>query len=1516
MKRILTIWLCGVLVCIGAYFTTGESYAAHWADQYLNNLVSQQVMRGDENGNLYPNDSITRAEFVAMVNRAFGYSQRGSMPFNDVAQEAWYYDDISVAKKQGYFTGIYPDTAGPDTPLKREEAVTLLCRALKIEGVPFDSLQFADSRNFSSWSKDYINAAVGKRFLTGYPDNTFKPADYMTRGEMAKVLSEVAGEIVKEKGANYIGYANGNVSVVETGANLRNTIVPGDLYITAGMGTGFTELENLTVGGDLIISGTGNAQSGQVSVVLVDCDINHLVIDSSDSKVPMSVRAEGGSVIHTTTVKSSAYLEEDGSSTAFEDVVLNGPSGTTLNLSGDFENVMVKAPDNKISVDKGSVDSLTVDEDAVKGSVFIQKNAIVNSLFCDTATTVTGTGEIDEVSISANGTNISMLPEHIYIRPGVTAVINGQTMTSVDAEASNASPEFMDDYPKYEELKATSVKLLAKTNKPGKVYWAVKNTDLIQSGMSEEDVMTPDSRYVVKSGNVSVVGEKEVTINVTGLISGVHYEYYMVFEDFKEDTTNVEDEPFTTVDVVAPTFLNGTPKVQTASKDKFAMVVMPSKNVKLHWAVLPSKSVPPTAESLAEMKVSGALGLGTEYGLGMNDQKEVIVQGTGEKVLDESVTYDIYMVLEDESENLSRLAKVTAATSDETPPAFMSGYPWNAPSSATALNIRHMSTEAGTLYWAAYTFDSPFPPVDDYESITDGAIQKELKIRAITTGQKAEKSGKVTVAEKTDANLSISGLGKETPYDVYFVLMDKAGNYSEPAALLGLKTLDKTAPVGTMEFDKVLEGNPMVSSNISVAFNEIVYYDGTEKDIRLTQVPAEQKATILASMFSVHDLLSVSKPDYITGIDYTKVQVGEKNGKTVVTFPPEAFGGGAGLNSGGHYQFELNNVVDSDGNAMSQATLLSAFKVVAPQVYMTRYNGTEILKDNEIGFSLKKADGINSDKRFDVIIQADQTITFDLYIDNGGTPSAVPYASGLRLEAGQARSIAAMQPTWGYEQFMNVSNKNYRLNITSFKGMEAGRLTSWNGTLNISAMAVIGEPHNLTNLGTDILNKSNPLDIVKKNADTLIVSNPEVFTVKRVYADTAQPKLIGDIQYDVYDTAVNIVTMTDKAAKMYYVIVPTATVNGKVPPTVDQVLNGLPSYINSKSGTINMADGQIQYEKLVDGLIPNTGYKFFYVLKGIFSDNLEVVNAQFTSPGYIYADDFKTSPEITPELTEGPYPTGISTEKTAEMGGVANTAVKVYWVMYTGGTYTDKDGKTALTPEQVIRLSNSDGTVVDSGNFSAMKATPFTFIAKNMEATKTYDVFVALQSEYSGMISDKVYVYKNVRSKDTVPPYIFENPKTTIIKVKSETDPSSGVKVNTFAGTITVRFSEPLYFKNALAGDVMEPLTAERLVNGRQPLPTADGGLFMYDRTNMAVLADIYSTEDGDVSGKKPITAISFEFSGVQDGSTIAINAEIYDRGGWRAGQFVMEFVENTTVEKGETVPDLKKSYFVPRFVQ
>lgn len=1525
MKRIFTILLSAALIFTGMpLLPQNSSHAAkqHWAVPYLNNLVKSDVMRGDQDGNLRPNSNITRAEFVTMVNRAFGYSQKGKANFSDVPKGAWYSDDLNIAKTQGYMQGVEANKANPKGSLTREQAVTLICRALKIEGIETDTFKFDDSRQFSQWSKEYINATVLKQIVNGYPDSTFRPKNSMTRGEMAKVLSNLAGEIIREEGNNYIGYADKNVSMVQSGANLRDTIIPGDLFLTAGLGKGYTLLDKVVVNGELIVSGTGNSESGKVSVLLKDTDINHLIIDSQSSDI-MSVRAEGGSVIEKSTIKRNAYLEEDNDrNIAFKDVMLKGVSGTKLNLSGNFENVKVMAPNNQLSLSKGYINSLTVDEEAEKGSVFLEKDTKVDALMIDTATTVTGSGTVEQVVINADGTNISMLPKKIYIRPGIKAVINGRTMTSLDGDANNANPAFLPKYPQVTEIQATTAKLLAKVNKPGKIFWAVKDLSAVNAGANEESLMKPDKRYFVSSGNQVAVAEKELTFQMRPLKSGQTYEYYIMFEDLNKQKTEIEAGRFTTVDTIAPQFLSSTPVISGKTKSSLDFNVMASKDATLYWAVFKNKATPPTPESLAEQKVSGAIGKG-KRSVSMNESYNITVRGTDDKILEEHQQYDVYFVLRDASGNLSKLSKKIESTQDETPPEFYQGYPWNEPGGASNVTIRTMSTESGTLYWAAYPQDSKFPPVDDFH-LKSPEEQRELKIRAVTTGQKAFKNGQKPVKEKIDEKLIVTGLEKAKPYDIYFALKDKAGNYSDVKVLKAVKTLDKAAPKAVMEFNKAIDGDPLISSDVTIKFDEIVYYDDPVKAVRLLDLQNDptRKAQILQRMVILHDLRKVTQPDYYTNIDFSRAILGEKEGQSYITFPASAFGSNhQGLNSGGTYQFELNNVVDSDGNRMNQSTRLKPFNVVPPQIGLQLYTGS--LELNEIGFTTKKIDEINSDSFYDVIITVDRTIVFDLYEKESAATNfpSDPVAKKVRLDKNNGKSITKMVKGRDFALFSGVKDMDYKLVIKELDTIKATYNTefdgaaSWDGDINLKATVVTGTKGELSNLSNAILNRTNVMDIVDKNKLVIKVSNPKYFTTTRTYADMAPPRIIGAINFPEearFDTTVYATVMTDKPAEIYYVVIPKADFidKGNMVPTVDQVLAGRPSYIEGKTGKITLTAGNVDVREFINDLKPDTEYKFFYVIKGKSTDNLEVrdthkpstANPEPVDPAYT---DFKTKEPIQPEIliVEGVQqlmPSGESTETTAVVKGTAKSEATLYWVSYVHSN-TPQIAETEV--DTVLEIKDNDSLKTDSGSFPLTIAKDldpkkegiqFEFTVKNMLPIQGYDVFVALKNEYSNAKSPKVYQLNGVlRSIDKNPPTIVGDTNTVILEVTQGADGR-----NSYKAGINVAFSKALYFGNTAAVRDPEPLTEDKIFD-KAKVDTDSNSLTYgtYEvKMNGMLSAPPFTKARGLASVEsesEAIKSMQLYFSNLRDGTTVNMTGYIYSRAGWYAGQFKMVFRED-----------------------
>ena len=75
----------------------------------------------------------------------------------------------------------------------------------------------------------------------------------------------------------------------------------------------------------------------------------------------------------------------------------------------------------------------------MNSTVIIDRGAVIKELNLDVGTSVSGEGDIEKLNINAPGSVVSMLPDKIYIRPGLTANIAGVIMDHVAAEEGSTS---------------------------------------------------------------------------------------------------------------------------------------------------------------------------------------------------------------------------------------------------------------------------------------------------------------------------------------------------------------------------------------------------------------------------------------------------------------------------------------------------------------------------------------------------------------------------------------------------------------------------------------------------------------------------------------------------------------------------------------------------------------------------------------------------------------------------------------------------------------------------------------------------------------------------------------------------------------------------------------------------------------------------------------------------------------------------------------------------------------------
>ncbi|MCE5284976.1 MAG: S-layer homology domain-containing protein, partial [Pelosinus sp.] len=158
----------------------------HWAEPNINSLVSMGAISGYPDGTFKPDNTITRAEFAAILAKAFKLQEKEGKVFTDTTDH-WAKDFIATAAASGIIGGYDQNTFGPDDPVTREQMALMTVKAAKLNPASGE-LAFTDSAQISSWANNAVLTAVKKGIIKGYPDNTFRPQGKAARAEAVTLI--------------------------------------------------------------------------------------------------------------------------------------------------------------------------------------------------------------------------------------------------------------------------------------------------------------------------------------------------------------------------------------------------------------------------------------------------------------------------------------------------------------------------------------------------------------------------------------------------------------------------------------------------------------------------------------------------------------------------------------------------------------------------------------------------------------------------------------------------------------------------------------------------------------------------------------------------------------------------------------------------------------------------------------------------------------------------------------------------------------------------------------------------------------------------------------------------------------------------------------------------------------------------------------------------------------------------------------------------------------------------------
>ena len=169
------------------YWSQTNPYSDVSADDWFNNAVSTLtnagVLDGYEDGTFKPNGNITRAEFATITARFFEATYDGENLFPDI-EGHWAQDYINEAANAGIVNGYEDGTFRPQQYITRAEAVTMVNRTIErhpdADHLLDDMIVWPDNPE-TAWYYEQIQEATNSHEYTMNTDDEQNPYEIWTK---------------------------------------------------------------------------------------------------------------------------------------------------------------------------------------------------------------------------------------------------------------------------------------------------------------------------------------------------------------------------------------------------------------------------------------------------------------------------------------------------------------------------------------------------------------------------------------------------------------------------------------------------------------------------------------------------------------------------------------------------------------------------------------------------------------------------------------------------------------------------------------------------------------------------------------------------------------------------------------------------------------------------------------------------------------------------------------------------------------------------------------------------------------------------------------------------------------------------------------------------------------------------------------------------------------------------------------------------------------------------------------
>jgi hyaluronate lyase len=173
--------------------------AMTWANQSIEALAARGIIKGVGENKFMPNRSVSRAEFVTLLMRAFGLDKEiGEGEFTDVSPDDWYYRSISAAQSLGIVNGRLDGSFGAGVEITRQDMAVITYRTLQALKLKLNSKEkpneFTDYADIAGYANEAVSTMQSAAIIEGN-GNKFYPNELATRAQAAVMLYRLLNQL-------------------------------------------------------------------------------------------------------------------------------------------------------------------------------------------------------------------------------------------------------------------------------------------------------------------------------------------------------------------------------------------------------------------------------------------------------------------------------------------------------------------------------------------------------------------------------------------------------------------------------------------------------------------------------------------------------------------------------------------------------------------------------------------------------------------------------------------------------------------------------------------------------------------------------------------------------------------------------------------------------------------------------------------------------------------------------------------------------------------------------------------------------------------------------------------------------------------------------------------------------------------------------------------------------------------------------------------------------------------------